>query len=80
LICSGNTNRQVRTIADNIREKLRDAGEKIIGVEGVDRAEWLLLDFGGVVVHIFTEEQRYYYQLERLWMDAPELDWQENAK
>jgi len=49
-------------------------------VEGEDRAEWLLLDYGGIVIHVFSEEQRNYYQLERLWMDAPELDWQESAK
>ena len=79
LICSASSSRQVKSIADSVRERLRDAGEKIIGVEGEDRAQWLLLDYGGLVIHIFTEEQRDYYQLERLWKDAPGLDWQKSG-
>lgn len=75
MICSGNSNRQVRTISENIRQKLAKKGIRPLGVEGEEHADWVLLDYGDLVIHIFTEEQREYYQLERLWRDAPVLDW-----
>lgn len=75
MICSGTSDRQVKTISDNIRKELRELKIKPIGVEGEDRAQWLLIDYGDLVIHIFTEEQREYYQLERLWQDAPEIKW-----
>ena len=75
MICSGGSDRQVNSIADNIRYKLSKKGVKPIGVEGEDKAQWILLDYGDLVVHIFNEEQRDYYQLERLWRDAPEFQW-----
>lgn len=80
LICSGATGRQVRTITDNIREKIRKKGLILHGVEGEDRAEWVLVDYGDIVIHVFTEEQHEYYQLERLWRDAPVIEWAKKSK
>jgi len=77
VICSGQTNRQVQTIAEAIEEQLRESKVRKIGLEGDRRGDWILLDFGGVIAHIFTEEQREYYQLERLWADAPHRKWEE---
>jgi len=70
VICSAPTATQVRAIADNIDEKLEEAGVKFAHREGYHEAEWILLDYGDVVAHIFKEEAREYYALERLWGDA----------
>ena len=74
LICSGASERQVAAIADEIRRQLRDAGIRPLHVEGESRADWVLLDFGDFVVHVFTEERRAYYGLDGLWGDAPRLE------
>ena len=60
-----------------IEDSIRELGEKPIRREGEDEAGWWLLDYVDVVVHVFGEEERAYYDLERLWRDAPRLDWQE---
>jgi ribosome-associated protein len=74
VICTGRNDRQVKTIADAIEERLRvDLGVKPIGREGVREGRWVLLDFGDVVVHIFQPEEREFYRLEKLWSDAPRL-------
>jgi len=73
LVSASNT-RQVRTIADEVRHALADDGPPI-GVEGLDDATWVLLDFGDVAVHVFLDETRRYYDLDRLWADATRLDW-----
>ena len=80
MICSGSNDRQVKAIYDNIRAKLAKKGVKPIGVEGEDRAQWILMDYGDLVVHIFTEEQREYSQLDRLWRDAPIFEWDKKRK
>jgi len=80
VIISGNTTRQVKTLSDTIQEELAKRKVKPIGKEGETAAKWILLDYGDVVVHIFTKEEREYYQLERLWKDAPEVDWEENIE
>lgn len=77
VIISGNTTRQVKTISDAIQEKLQKQGVKAIGKEGETEAKWILLDYGNVVVHVFRTEEREYYQLERLWKDAPEIQWRD---
>jgi ribosome-associated protein len=77
LIVSGQTNRQVQTIADNIADKLRELKVRKVGIEGDKQGTWILMDYGSVIIHIFTEEQREYYQLERLWADAPSRKWVE---
>jgi ribosome-associated protein len=77
VITSGSNPRQVRTIADEVEEQVKAAGAGgPHRVEGLDDARWILLDYGDVVVHVFLEEARQYYDLERLWADAPRLAWQ----
>jgi ribosome-associated protein len=76
VIASGATDRQVRAIAESVEEELRNAGVKPIRREGNREPRWLLLDFGDIVVHIFTEEDRMFYDIERLWRDAPVVKWQ----
>lgn len=73
VICSGSSERQIGAIADGISETLRDEGTKPIGREGSTNAHWVLLDFGSVVVHVMAPPERDFYQLERLWADAPLL-------
>src|SRR3990172_562623 len=70
VICSGQTGRQVQTIAESIVDKLRELKVRKLGIEGDKVGSWVLLDYGSVVVHVFTEEQREFYKLERLWSDA----------
>ncbi len=73
VVCSGASDRQVQAIADQVQENLRAISRRPIGVEGYDAAQWILLDYGSVVVHIFYPEAREFYQIEKLWADAPEL-------
>jgi len=74
VIASGNTNIQVRAIAGEIEDQLRErAGVKPLGREGEQEAKWILLDYGDIVVHVFQPEERGFYRLEKLWGDAPRL-------
>ena len=73
LICSGTSERQVQAIADAVQEKLRAARVRPLHVEGFNRGQWVLIDYGDLVVHVFQEEPRRFYALERLWGDAPEV-------
>lgn len=73
LICSGTSDRQVQAIADGIQERLRAEKVRPLHVEGYTRAQWVLLDYGDLVVHVFQEEPRRFYALERLWGDAPDV-------
>jgi ribosome-associated protein len=73
VIASGQSERQLGAIADGIIETLRDEGTRPIGREGSANAHWLLIDFGSVVVHVMAPPERDFYQLERLWADAPLL-------
>jgi ribosome-associated protein len=70
VICSGGSERQISGIADGIVEGLRDEGVKPIGREGTSESHWVLLDYGSVIVHVFTPPERDYYQLERHWSAA----------
>lgn len=72
LICSGSSERQVQAIADAVQERLREIRVRPLHVEGYNRAQWVLIDYGDLVVHVFQEEPRRYYALERLWGDAPD--------
>jgi len=72
VICSGTSERQVQAIADAVEAKLREAKVRPLHVEGYNRAQWVLIDYGDLVVHVFQEEPRRYYALERLWGDAPD--------
>ncbi len=71
LICSGRSTTQVETIADAIREELKSEGIRPLHAEGVAESGWILLDYGDVLMHVFLEDTRAYYALERLWGDAP---------
>jgi ribosome-associated protein len=73
MICSGNSERQVQAIADAVQERMREERVRPLHVEGYNRAQWVLLDYGDFVVHIFQEEPRRFYSLERLWGDAPDV-------
>ena len=77
VIASGASTTQVRAIADHIEDKLRQKDEKYRHIEGKREASWLLLDYGDVVVHIFLEPTRRFYNLERLWGDAPQSRFKE---
>ncbi len=74
LIASGNTRRQVQSLIDAVEEGLRGHGRKPLRREGEDDSQWVLLDYGDIVVHVFDNPTRAYYDLERLWGDAPRLD------
>ena len=75
VIATGANARQVDTIVDEVEEKVAAAyGEHPFSIEGRDQRTWILMDYGSVVVHVFTPEARDYYRLERLWGDAPVLD------
>ena len=73
LVCSGRSTTHVATIADAIRDELKAEGMRPLHVEGVAESGWVLLDFGDVLMHVFLEETRVYYALERLWGDAPTI-------
>lgn len=73
MICSGTSERQVQAIADGVQEKLRANRVRPLHVEGYNRGQWVLIDYGDLVVHVFQEEPRKHYALERLWGDAPDV-------
>ena len=77
VITSGRNVRQVKTIADEIEKKLKEEGHPgPLRTEGLQDAKWVLLDYGDFVCHIFLEETREFYNLDRLWADAPTVEWQ----
>ncbi|CAH0232610.1 MULTISPECIES: ribosome silencing factor [unclassified Microbacterium] len=71
LLVTGRNERNVAAIADEVEEKLLEAGHKRLRREGRQESRWILLDFGDLVVHVFHEQERVYYGLERLWKDCP---------
>ena len=73
VICSGRSEPQVKTIVEEVEKAVRELGERPIRREGDAEARWVLLDYVDVVVHVFAEEEREYYDLERLWRDAPRI-------
>jgi len=74
IICSGNSSRQVQAIADEVTEQVKRHGVRPMHTEGYSNAEWVLIDYGPFVVHIFTETSRRFYDLERLWRDAERVE------
>jgi ribosome-associated protein len=80
VICTCESKPQVRAIAEEIEKRLKQEGYSHLGTEGRTEAAWILLDYGGVVAHVFLSETRDYYQIETLWGDAPELDWTEDKQ
>lgn len=79
VICSGSSTTQVGAVSDWIDNSLEQAGRRPIHVEGASEANWVLMDYGDVVVHVFDEQTRAYYGLERLWRDAPKVPLREKA-
>ncbi len=73
VICSGESTTQVRAIADHIEAEFMKDSIKPLSVEGLSYAHWVLMDYGDVVIHIFEDETRGYYELEKLWLDAPRI-------
>ncbi len=73
IIASGTSSRQVKAIADSVEDSLTKVGIEPRGKEGRETQSWILLDYGDIMVHIFDEENRGFYNLEKLWKDAPEL-------
>jgi ribosome-associated protein len=74
VILSGSNTRQIQAISDEIHQRLKKLGEMPTSVEGYDNAEWVLMDYGDYLVHIFSDKARLYYDLERLWRDAKTVE------
>ena len=74
IICNGTSNTQVKALADAVEEAMSQQGEEPHHVEGHRGGQWTLLDYSSVVIHVFTEEAREFYSLERLWSDAAPVD------
>jgi len=74
IIANGNNNSQVQAMADEVEERLHRAGYPLKQKEGYDHANWVLLDFGDIIVHIFDKENRLFYDLERIWRDGMLID------
>ena len=80
VITSGTNSRQVRTLAEAVEEQVKAAGGPAPKrIEGLDELRWVLIDYGDLVVHVFLDETRRFYDLERLWRDVPQLAWEEAA-
>ena len=78
VICSGSNPRLVRTVVQAAEDAVAEAGgPKALRVEGLDEAEWVLADHGTFVVHVFHDDARQYYELERLWSDVPKVAWED---
>ena len=76
VVASGTSNRHVRTLVEEAEEALKALGRRPLRREGVDHGEWVLIDYGDVVIHVFDRPTRAYYELERLWADAPMIDFE----
>lgn len=74
VICTGNSDRQVQSIAKEIMDKAHEEGHEVKSMEGFDSARWILVDLGDVVAHVFHKDERSYYNLERLWREAPQME------
>lgn len=74
VLCNGRSEPHVKALADAVRERLIENDVKVAHVEGMREGHWVLLDYGDMVVHVFTPEMRDFYQLERLWRDAPMIE------
>ena len=74
VICSGSNSRQIQAIADEVSQRLKKRGELPISLEGYEQAEWILMDYADFIVHIFSAKAREYYDLERLWRQAKDVE------
>ncbi len=78
ILCSGRSHRQVSAIAQFVQQNLKAKGIRPIGIEGLREGHWVLMDYGDVIVHVFYEPVRIFYDLEGLWSDARRMDISEN--
>jgi ribosome-associated protein len=78
VITSGSSDRQVKTLSEEIEKALKGLGVRPVRREGETDARWVLIDYVDVVVHVFADEGREYYDLERLWRDAPRIGWEDS--
>lgn len=74
IIASGTNRSQIQALTDNVEEMLGKAGMAVKQIEGYDSANWILMDFGDIIVHIFDKENRLFYDLERIWRDGKSVD------
>ena len=74
VICTGTSSTHVKSLCDSVEKAMDEAGEPVLRREGHRSGTWVLLDYGCLVVHVFTEETRQFYDLERLWSDARKID------
>jgi len=79
VVCTGTSDRHVKTLVEEVEKALRGLGTKPVRREGEQEARWVLLDYVDVVVHVFAPAERDFYDLERLWRDAPRLAWDEDG-
>ncbi len=79
VLCSGRSEPHVRALADAVQKQRRDQGSKPAHIEGRAEGTWILMDYFEIIVHVFTNQNREFYQLERLWRDAPLLEWKAEA-
>lgn len=77
IIASGNNRSQIQALSDSVEESLARAGVPAKQIEGYDTANWVLLDFGDIIVHVFDKENRLFYDLERIWRDGKQIDKEE---
>ena len=73
VICSGRSSQHVKAIVDQVEETMREQGIRADGVEGRSNAKWVLMDYGDVIVHVFDMPTREFYELDKLWLDAPRI-------
>jgi len=78
VLCTGNSRRQIHTIAEDVDAAMHEDGDHRMGIEGYEASKWVIQDYGDVLVHIFDAETRDYYKLEELWADAKKIDWMRN--
>ncbi len=74
IVTNGSNVNQVQAIADSVEEKLLETGVKLKQVEGNNNSGWILMDFGDVIVHVFSKEERFFYDLERIWSDGTNIE------
>ena len=77
VICNGSSSTHIKALVDEVDKQLSEAGEPVLRREGYRSGGWTLLDFGCVIVHIFSEDMREFYALDRLWSDAEKLDYKD---
>jgi len=80
VIATGTSERQMRAVADHVRERGKEIGERPYRTSGYDEATWIVLDYVDVVVHVFNDHQRAYYDLDSLWGDSPHVPWEQSSR